>query len=227
MKNIIIIFVFIFTANLTFGQSMFDKLEDIDEVSSVVVNKDAFEMLSKFNVGSGDNEAIEVFNMIKDLKELKVFTTEDSAISSQMEGMVKSSVTKNNLIELMRVKDKGSRVKIYVKSTKNKDFVSEVLMFVKDKSSKKGGAESVIVSLTGTIDINKMSKLAETFSKDKNVKVKGKFTTVEGEYKVKINKGNAYVSPPINRMKKIGIMSLAVRGNLYVEKTSTKTSKNY
>ena len=28
-------------------------------------------------------------------------------------------------------------------------------------------------------------------------------------------------------MKKIGIMSLAVRGNLYVEKTSTKTSKNY
>ncbi|MDO6744064.1 DUF4252 domain-containing protein [Tenacibaculum soleae] len=171
MKNIIIIFVFIFTANLTFGQSMFDKLEDIDEVSSVVVNKDAFEMLSKFNVGSGDNEAIEVFNMIKDLKELKVFTTEDSAISSQMEGMVKSSVTKNNLIELMRVKDKGSRVKIYVKSTKNKDFVSEVLMFVKDKGSKKGAAESVIVSLTGTIDINKMSKLVETFSKEKNVKV--------------------------------------------------------
>ena len=172
MKKIIIIFAFVFTANLTFGQSMFDKLENIDEVSSVVVNKDAFEMLSKFNVGSGDNEAMEVFNMIKDLKELKVFTTDDTAVSTQMENMVKSSVSKNNLIELMRVKDKGSRVKIYVKSTKNKDFVSEVLMFVKDKGSKKGGAESVIVSLTGTIDINKMSKLAETFSKDNNVKVK-------------------------------------------------------
>ncbi|CAM1353978.1 DUF4252 domain-containing protein [Tenacibaculum insulae] len=165
MKKIILLFAFVITSNLSFGQSMFDKLEDIDEVSSVVVNKDAFEILSKFNVESSDNEAMEVFNMIKDLKELRVFSTENDKTASEMESMVKKAVSKSNLIELMRVKDKNSRVKIYVKSTKNKDFVSEVLMFVKDKGAK-------IVSLTGTIDINKMSKLAETFSKDKNVKVK-------------------------------------------------------
>ncbi|MEX6625376.1 DUF4252 domain-containing protein [Tenacibaculum pacificus] len=167
MKKIIIIFALVFTANLSFGQSIFDKLEDIDEVSSVVVNKDAFEILSKFNVNSDDNEAMEVFNMIKDLQELKVFSTEKIAVSTQMENLVKSAVSKNNLTELMRIKDKDSRVKIYVKSTKNKDFVSEVLMFVKNKNAKTGGPESVIVSLTGTIDINKMSKLADTFSKDK------------------------------------------------------------
>ena len=165
MKKIIIIFIFI--VNLSFGQSMFDKLEDIDEVSSVVVNKDAFEMLSKFNTSSTDNEAVEVFNMVKELNELKVFSTNNVSVSSKMESMVKSEVSKNNLVELMRVKDKESRVKIYVKSTDNKDFVSEVLMFIKSKDSKKGGPESVIVSLTGTIDINKMSKLAETFSKEK------------------------------------------------------------
>ncbi|WP_043706712.1 DUF4252 domain-containing protein [Tenacibaculum ovolyticum] len=174
MKKIIIIFAIVFTANLSFGQSIFDKLENIDEVSSVVVNKDAFEILSKFNVKSDDNEAMEVFNMVKNLEELKVFSTDDTSISTKMETMVKSAVSKNNLIELMRVKDKGSRVKIYVKSTKNKDFVSEVLMFVKSKESKKGSPESVIVSLTGTIDINKMSKLADTFSKDKNIKISNK-----------------------------------------------------
>ena len=168
MKKIIIIFAFVFTANLSFGQSIFDKLENIDEVSSVVVNKDAFEILSKFNVKSDDNEAMEVFNMVKNLQELRVFSTDDASVSIKMENMVKSAVSKNNLIELMRVKDKGSRVKIYVKTTKNKDFVSEVLMFVKSNDSKKGGPESVIVSLTGTIDINKMSKLADTFSKEKN-----------------------------------------------------------
>ncbi|PKH52094.1 DUF4252 domain-containing protein [Tenacibaculum sp. Bg11-29] len=168
MKKIIIIFAIVFTVNLSFGQSIFDKLENIDEVSSVVVNKDAFEILSKFNVKSDDNEAMEVFSMVKNLEELKVFSTDDTSISAKMETMVKSAVSKNNLIELMRVKDKGSRVKIYVKSTKNKDFVSEVLMFVKNKDSKKGSPESVIVSLTGTIDINKMSKLADTFSKNKN-----------------------------------------------------------
>lgn len=166
MKKVILLFAFVFIANVSFGQSMFDKLEDLDEVSSVVVNKDAFEILSKFKVESEDNEAMEVFKMIQDLQELKVFSTESAKISAQMESMVKSAIKKSNLIELMRVKDKDSRVKIYVKSTKNKDFVSEVLMFVKDKNSNGGSSESVIVSLTGNIDINKMSKLAETFSKD-------------------------------------------------------------
>lgn len=166
MKKVIVLLALTFVSNLSFGQSIFDKLEDIDEVSSVVVNKDAFEILSKFKVESEDNEAMEVFKMIQDLQELKVFSTENTAVAAQMENMVKSAVGKSNLIELMRVKDKDSRVKIYVKTTKNKDFVSEVLMFVKDKDSKNGLPESVIVSLTGNIDINKMSKLAETFSKD-------------------------------------------------------------
>ena len=71
------------------------------------------------------------------------------------------------MIELMRVKDKGSRVNIYVKSGKNKDYVSEVLMFVNGVSKMTGGeAESVVISLTGTIDINKLSKLADKFSKE-------------------------------------------------------------
>lgn len=166
MKKVIVLLALTFVSNLSFGQSIFDKLEDIDEVSSVVVNKDAFEILSKFKVESEDNEAMEVFKIIQDLQELKVFSTENTAVAAQMENMVKSAVGKSNLIELMRVKDKDSRVKIYVKTTKNKDFVSEVLMFVKDKDSKNGSPESVIVSLTGNIDINKMSKLAETFSKD-------------------------------------------------------------
>ncbi|WGH76349.1 DUF4252 domain-containing protein [Tenacibaculum tangerinum] len=166
MKKIITIFALIFVSNLSFGQSIFDKLEDMDEVSSVIVNKDAFEILSKFKGPSEDNEAMEVFKMIQDLQELKLFSTENANVSAQMEKMVKSAVKQGNLIELMRVKDKDSRVKIYVKSTKNKDFVSEVLMFIKDKDSKNGTPESVIVSLTGNIDINKMSKLTETFSKD-------------------------------------------------------------
>ncbi len=165
MKKVILIIALISTSSLIFGQSIFDKLEDLDDVSTVVVNKDAFEILLKFKVNTDDNEAMEVFKMIQDLQELKVFSTDNASIANQMENMVKSAVSKSNLTELMRIKDKGSRVKIYVKSSKNKDFVSEVLMFVKGKGSKKCNSESVIVSLTGSIDINKISKLADTFSK--------------------------------------------------------------
>ena len=68
----------------------------------------------------------------------------------------------------MRIKEDESRVKIYVKASKNKDYVSEVLMFVKGISKKTDKmSEAMIISLTGNIDINKMSELADTFTKNK------------------------------------------------------------
>ncbi|TVZ54929.1 uncharacterized protein DUF4252 [Lutibacter sp. Hel_I_33_5] len=174
MKKIILLIAFVAAPILSQGQSLFDKLEDMDGVTSVVVTKDAFEILSKFNPDNlKGNDAMEVFSMINELKELKVFTTDDNAIANTMEGMVKSAVKRSKLTELMRVKEDDSRVKIYVKSGKNKDYVSEVLMFVRGINKKtKENVDSVIVSLTGTIDINKISKLADTYTKKNGVKVK-------------------------------------------------------
>ena len=173
MKKVILLIALVVAPALSYGQSIFDKLEDMDGVSSVVVSKDAFEILSKFNAESlQDNEAMEIFQMVEDLNEFKMFSTEKSEIASKMETMVNSAVKSKKLIELMRIKDKGSRVLIYVKSTSNKDFVSEVLMFVKGINERTNGmSEAMVVSLTGNIDINKMSKLADTFAKNANVKV--------------------------------------------------------
>lgn len=173
MKKIILLIALAITPLVSFSQTVFDKLEDLDGVDAVIVNKDAFEILSKFKVKSNDNEAMQVFSMIQDLKELRVFSTSNADIATQMESMVNAEIKSSKLTELMRVKDEDSRVKIYVKSSNKKDFVSEVLMFVKGINGKtKGNSEAVIVSLTGLIDINKMSKIADTFTKDSNVKVK-------------------------------------------------------
>ena len=169
MKKVIAIIAFVAISATTYGQTIFDKLEDMDNVSSVVINKDAFQLLSKFNihVDGEDNEAMEVFKMIQDLKEFRVFKTTDAAVANQMDKMVRTAIKKSKLTQLMRIKEKGARIKIYVKTGKNKDYVSEVLMFVKGVSKvTEGKAESVIVSLTGTIDINKLSKLADKFSKE-------------------------------------------------------------
>jgi hypothetical protein len=85
-----------------------------------------------------------------------------------METMVNAEIKKEKLTELMRVKEDDSRIKIYVKASNNKDFVSEVLMFIKGVSKQtQGNADSVIVSLTGNIDINKMADLADTFTGNK------------------------------------------------------------
>ena len=174
MKKVILLIALVAAPVLSYSQSIFDKLEDMDGVSSVVVSKDAFEILSKFRAESlQDNEAMEVFKMIQDLKELKMFSADKASVATTMESMVKSEVKKRSLTELMRFKEEDSRAWIYVKAGKNKDFVSEVLMFLKGIDKKTDGmSEAVVVSLTGNIDINKMSKLADTFMKENNVNIK-------------------------------------------------------
>ncbi|MFY0630951.1 MAG: DUF4252 domain-containing protein [Flavobacteriaceae bacterium] len=171
MKKVILLIALVVAPIVSYGQSMFDTLEDMDGVSSVVVSKDAFEILSKFKVNldgdKGDNNQIlEVFNLIDDLNELKVFSADQANVATKMESMVKKAVKTQKLTELMRMKQEDSRVVIYVKSGKTKDFVSEVLIFVKGINKKTNGmSEAVIVSLTGNIDINKMSKIVDTFTK--------------------------------------------------------------
>jgi hypothetical protein len=168
MKKIILLIALTVTSMVTSAQSFFDALEDMDGVDMVVVNKDMFELLSKFNPDKmKDNEAMQIFTMINDLKSFKMFSTDDSFIADKMEIMTNTAIKKHNLTELMRIKEDDSRIKIYVKATKNKEYVSEVLMFIKgiDKQSK-GISKSMIMSLTGVIDITKMSDLADTFTQN-------------------------------------------------------------
>jgi len=165
MKKTILLLLFATTPIVLTAQSLFDSLEDINGVDMVVVTKDAFELISKFkNIKIEDNEGMKVFEMIQDLKEFKMFSTNDAKVATEMGELVNASIKKQNLTELMRIKEDASRVKIYVKTTKNKEYVSEVLMFIKGLSKKTNKvSEAVIVSLIGSIDINKISELADTF----------------------------------------------------------------
>ena len=168
MRKIILLIVLTVASMVTSAQSLFDTLEDMDGVDMVVVNKDMFELLSKFNPDKmKDNKAMQIFAMINDLKSFKMFSTDDSFIADKMEVMTNTAIKKHNLTELMRIKEDDSRIKIYVKATKNKEYVSEVLMFIRgiDKQTK-GISKSMIMSLTGVIDITKMSDLADTFTQN-------------------------------------------------------------
>ena len=167
MKKIVLLIAITLIPYLSYGQSIFDKLEKWESISSVVISKDAFEILSKFNFNLEKEESIEmeIFKMVDDLDELRVYSTIDKAATQTMLSLIENEVKSKKLTELMKVKDGNSIVLIYVRSSKNKDFVSEVLMFVKGIDKKTNGmAEAMIVSLSGNIDINKLSKIADTFS---------------------------------------------------------------
>ncbi len=166
MKKYILIVAMAVLPLSGFSQSIFDKFEDSDEVSSVIVNKNMFNLLVKMDVDVDDPEAQDFMNIAKSLSGLKVFITEDKAVSADMQATVNKYLKSSSLEELMRVKDKETNVKFYVKNGKDEDHVSELLMFVTgidnvDMDINDRKIETVLLTLTGDIDLTKIGSLTK------------------------------------------------------------------
>ena len=149
---------------MAIAQGTFDAYEDEKEVTSVVVTKNMFKLLSKIEVESDDPEVRDYMAMVNSLENIKVFMTEDEGIGARMKSDVQKYVSASRgLEELMRVKDDGKNVKFYSKQGKDENHVSELLMFLDGEMDGKDG--TVIMSITGDIDLKQISKL----TKDLNV----------------------------------------------------------
>jgi len=164
MKKLIAIALLLLTPLAGMSQSIFDKYEDMDQVSSVIVNKNMFDLLIKMDVDVDDPEAQEFMDIAKSLSGLKVFITEDSEVSRDMQSTVDSYLKSASLEELMRVKDKDANVKFYIRNGKDSDHVSELLMFVTgiknvDLEVNDRQIETVLLTLTGDIDLTKIGSL--------------------------------------------------------------------
>ena len=155
INKIILVAVLVMSGWIASAQSQFDKFEDIDGVTSVVVTQKAFSLMSK--IGSESDE--EYMELIKNIESLRVFATESAEVALQMEKAATSYLKSANLEKLMTVKEEGSNIAIYVKEGKSEDYVKELFMFVKD--SEKTSQESVIISLTGDINLNQIAKLTD------------------------------------------------------------------
>jgi len=179
MKKIIIILAIAVLPSLGFSQSVFDKYEDLDNVSAVVVNQSMFRLLSNIDVEVDEPEAQDFMDIAKSLKNLKVFITEDKSISADMMKTMNQYLKSNKLEELMRVKDKDANVKFYIKNGKDDNHVSELLMFVTgmknvdvDVNGRK--FETVLLSLTGDIDLSKIGSLTKKMNLPEELNDAGK-----------------------------------------------------
>ena len=177
MKKYILIAVMTVLPLAGFSQSLFDKFEDLDDVTSVVVNKSMFNLLAKIDVEVDDPEAQDFVDIASSLKSLKVFTTENKKIGDDMKASVDSYLKSSKMEELMRVKDKDANVKFYIKEGKDADHVSELLMFVTGMKNVEADGrkfETVILSLTGDIDLNKISSLTKKMNLPEELNEAGK-----------------------------------------------------
>lgn len=151
------------------AQNVFEKYSDNENVTYVSIKPKMFQMLAKMDINTDDPEAQEYINMVNSITSFKTMATDDKDISSDIVKWVKSRSA--SLEELMVVKDNGVNMTFYIKEGKDEDHVSELLMFVNgleavtknsniEINGKKRSIETVVISITGDIDLNQISKLA-------------------------------------------------------------------
>ena len=157
MRTIFLSVLFVLMASPLFAQGAFDKFDGQDDVTSVIVNKKMFEMMSKVKVDASDKEMQQYHRLIKKLDNLKVFTTKSSRVEAEMKATAERYMKTANLEELMRVNDNGRSIKIVVKSGAKDTQIRELLMFIDGGK----GEDSVLMSLTGDFDLNEISVLTD------------------------------------------------------------------
>jgi len=155
MRKLILIIALVLVSNTIFAQTPFDKFDNQDDVTAIIVNKKMFSMLSK--VDTKDKESQQYVNLIKKLDNLKVFVTSNSKKAADMKVTSDKYLKTAGLDELMRINEKGKNVKIYVKSGSSDQQVKELLMFIEGS----GKEETVLMSLTGNFDLDELSALTD------------------------------------------------------------------
>lgn len=148
--------LFLATSSL-FAQSAFDKFDGQDDVTSIIVNKKMFDLMSKVKMDASDKDTQQYLALIKKLDNLKVFTTKSTRVEGEMKLAAEKYVKTAGLEELMRVNDNGRNVKIMVKSGTSDTQIRELLMFIEGAKNE----DTVLMSLTGNFDLNQLSVLTD------------------------------------------------------------------
>jgi hypothetical protein len=170
MKKAIVILAVMLVSVTGFSQSVFDRFENLDGVTSVILNQKMFKMLATMGIDIDDPETKEYAEMASKITSFKVFTSGDEKVSTDMKATVAEYLKSTNLEELMRIKDGDQTVNFYVKEGKDENHVKELLMYISglkemtkgqdiEINGKKREFEAVIMTLTGDIDLRQVSKI--------------------------------------------------------------------
>lgn len=159
MKKIIVLIAFVLLPNMFFAQqSVFDKFDGLDDVTSVLVSKKMFQMMGNVKMDANDKETQQFISLTKKLNNLKVFTTSVPKYKADLKATTEKYLATAGLEELMRVKEGSQNIRILVKTGAKETQVKELLMFIEDGGKSN---ETILMSLTGDFDLNELSVLTD------------------------------------------------------------------
>ena len=134
MKKIITIVLF-FAIAMTATAQNFDEVGNLRHVSETRVTSAMFKMIGGIDLD--DPETAELARIVGNLKDLRVYTTDDAISSSKMKSFTENIVSKNKMELLMSVKEDGERFTFHMRKGNSDTKVKELIMFMEDASGSK------------------------------------------------------------------------------------------
>ena len=143
------------------AQDIFEKYENMDGVTSVLMTSKMFKLLSKIDLNSADEKYDEFMKLVNSIDNIKIYSTPNSDVSNQMKTDVTNYLKTSGLDQLMRVNNEDKNVMIYAQSGKDDDHVKELFMFIKGMKEEIENSDTVILSISGDIDLKQVSTIAD------------------------------------------------------------------
>ncbi len=169
MKYLSILFIALFlTAGITSTaqaqedaiSKYFSKYVDDERFTVVYVSGKMFQMINKMELDLDDEEAQAVMSVVKDLKGLRILTTDTDGAKFYKEAL--ATINTKGYETLLEVREgKDQNVKFLVKDGNNGSTLNELLLLV-------GGEDEdfVLLSFIGNIDLSQVGKLSKAFNED-------------------------------------------------------------
>ena len=155
MKRILFLIAALISVQAMSAQSdaiekYFSKYLDDDRFTVVYISPKMFSMVSKMDIKDMEPEVKEI---ISNLRGLRILTTEINSEAFYKEAL--NTINTKEYEVLMKVRDGNESVQFLVKDDGG-STINELLLLVG------GSSDFVLLSFVGTIDLNKISKLANS-----------------------------------------------------------------
>lgn len=155
MKRLIYILLSVVVGVLS-GQAqntIFDQFSGEKNVTYVNISKTLLNMMPE---GQLEIDALDLKSVINELDRIQILTCEDDAnLIARIRKASNARFKKSSYEELMKVKDDGEEVTIYI-TPQSQKRIKELIMLVDD-----GNDEFVVIQLTGNISISHLQSLTK------------------------------------------------------------------
>jgi hypothetical protein len=92
MKKIALLLALFIAPLAINAQNFWSSFENDNDVSSVVITKKMFKLLAKIDLDTDDQEVNEFMDLVENLDNIKIFTTDNSSIAVKMSSSVSSYI---------------------------------------------------------------------------------------------------------------------------------------